>query len=72
MASNVVRSQVVALSTGSVVDALYPDDVANVLLPPRDVVDSDAIRAAWNRMAEGSQLLEEASAMIDDTLGTID
>lgn len=70
MASDIVRSQVVSLSCGSVVDALYPEDVANVLLPPRDAVDSDAVRAAWREMAEGSLLLQQASALIDETLGT--
>ena len=72
MASDVVRRQVVGLSCGSVVDALYPEDVAQVLLPPRDVVDSHAVRAAWNQMAKASRLLTEAAAMIDEALGTAD
>lgn len=70
MASDIVRSQVVSLSCGSVVDALYPEDVADVLLPPRDAVDSDAVRAAWREMAEGSLLLQQASDLIDEALGT--
>lgn len=70
MASDIVRSQVVSLSCGSVVDALYPEDVGDVLLPPRDAVDSDAVRAAWREMAEGSLLLQQASDLIDEALGT--
>lgn len=72
MASDIVRRQVVALSCGSVVDALYPEDVAGVLLPPRDAVDSQAVRDAWIRMAEGTELLSQASTLIDEALGTTD
>lgn len=70
MASDAVRSQVVALSCGSVVDALYPGDLGSVVLPPRDAVDSGGVREAWRQMAEGSRLLVEASDMIDEALGT--
>lgn len=70
MASDAVRSQVVALSCGSVVDALYPKDVEEVILPPRDAVDSMAVSEAWRQMAEGSKLLADAAAIIDEALGT--
>lgn len=70
MASDVVRSQVVALSCGSVVDALYPGDLESVVLPPRDAADSGRVRDAWRQMAEGSRLLVDASDMIDEALGT--
>lgn len=69
MASDVVRRQVVAQSCGSVVDALYPEDLEDVILPPRSAVNSAAVREAWAQMAAGSQLLDEASAMIDEALG---
>lgn len=70
MASDIVRSQVVSLSCGSVVDALYPADIVGVMLPPRDAVDSQAVKAAWHKMADGSLLLQQASDLIDDALGT--
>lgn len=70
MASDAVRSQVVALSCGSVVDALYPQDLEDVVLPPRDAVDSIAVSGAWQKMAKCSQLLADASAMIDEALDT--
>lgn len=70
MASDSVRSQVVALSCGSVVDALYPQDVADVILPPRGAINSAAVTSAWQKMADGSQLLADASAKIDEALGT--
>lgn len=69
MAADVVRRQVVAQSCGSVVDALYPEDLEDVILPPRHAVDSAAVRDAWMNMAEGSQLLAQAADMIDEALG---
>ena len=68
MASDVVRTQVTALSTGSVVDALYPEDLDGVVLPPRDAVDSIAVMHAWEDMAESSKLLDQATALIDEAL----
>lgn len=68
MASDVVRSQVAALSCGSVVDALYPEDLETVILPPRDMIDSAAVGRAWSELAESSELLHRASSAIDDAL----
>lgn len=68
MASDVVRAQVAALSCGSVVDAVYPEDLETVILPPRDAVDAAAISRAWTDLAESSELLQRASATIDDAL----
>lgn len=68
MASNVVRAQVAALSCGSVVDAVYPEDLEAVVLPPREAVDATAIDLAWTELAKSSELLFQASSAIDDAL----
>lgn len=68
LASDVVRTQVTAQSTGSVVDALDPADLQDVVLPPRETVDSLAILDAWADMAEASKLLTEASELVDAAL----
>ncbi|MCH5644089.1 hypothetical protein [Gordonia sp. ABSL49_1] len=69
MASDAVRTQVAALSCGSVVDALYPDDLRSVILPPRESIDAKAVTEAWNDMSKSTQLFTKASAAIDDALG---
>lgn len=68
LASDIVRAQVTALSTGSVVDALDPADLKGVVLPPRDVVDSAEILSAWADMAEASRLLGDAASLVDSVL----
>ena len=69
MASASVRDQVASLSCGSVVDALYPSDLKGVVLPPKTAADSTKIQDAWISMSEGSALLTDASAQIDDFIG---
>ena len=68
MASDAVRSQVAALSCGSVVDALYPDDLGTVVLPPRNSIDGKAVSKAWNDMSKSTKLFAQASAAVDDAL----
>lgn len=69
LASDSVRSQVASLSCGSVVDALYPTDLATIVLPPRDSIDARAVTKAWEDMSESSKLFSKASAVIDKALG---
>ena len=68
MASDIVQTQIAALSCGSVVDALYPEDLKEVLLPPCDAVRFSTVTTAWEHMAEASRLLDQASAIIDSAL----
>lgn len=68
MASGVVREQVAALACGSVVDALYPEELEGVVLPPRDEVLSVRINNAWGDIATATELLARAVAEIESTL----
>ncbi len=68
MASPAVRQQMSAAACGSVVDALYEPDIENVVLPPRDLVDSPAVAQAWRDFDESNQLVRDAAASLEDAL----
>jgi len=68
LASDVAQEQVAALACGSVVDALYPEDLAGITIPPRDLVDSRAVKAAWDRFAEAAEYAALASDIVEDTV----
>ena len=61
MASRAVQEQIAALACGSVVDALYEDDLKRVVIPPRSATNSESVREAWEMFAEAKRL--EASAI---------
>ncbi|MBM4722849.1 hypothetical protein GS439_09035 [Rhodococcus hoagii] len=67
-ASDVVQTQVQALCCGSVVDALYPEDLERIVLPPQSAVDSMGVKQAWDDLAEATVLLDQATRSIDDHL----
>jgi hypothetical protein len=71
MASNAVQEQITALACGSVVDALYPDDLESVVLPPRDLVDSAAVITAWEGFSEAAQKTAQARQMIERELAKL-
>lgn len=68
IASDIVQTQIAALACGSVVDALYPDTLEGVALPPRELVDSARVNAAWNDLAEAAKKADEATRLIQDSL----
>ena len=68
LASDAVREQVAALACGSVVDALYPEDLENVVLPPRELVDSAAVSAAWQGFADAAMQAAEARQRVETEL----
>jgi hypothetical protein len=68
VASAAVQSQLSALAAGSTVDALYEDDISQVVLPPQDCVDSALVLSAWGRFARAETLESEARAMLMDRL----
>ncbi|MDR1189043.1 MAG: hypothetical protein LBK95_16600 [Bifidobacteriaceae bacterium] len=68
IASPIVQYQIAALAAGSVVDALYEDDVAGVLLPPPDRIDSAAVVAAWEAFARAEELEAQARVLIEDLI----
>lgn len=68
MASEVVRRQMAALACGSVVDALYEEDIARVVLPPRSLVDGDEVSTAWEKFDEADRLTASATSMLEDAI----
>lgn len=68
IASDAVQHQIAALACGSVVDALYPEDLEDVVIPPRDTVNGTAVNNAWNDLATAAANARQASAMIESAL----
>jgi len=71
MASDAVQEQIAALACGSVVDALYPDDLESVVLPPRDCVDGRAVSQAWENLSEALSERRNVRRLIDDALAAL-
>ncbi|MGY3262237.1 hypothetical protein [Frigoribacterium sp. 2355] len=65
LASQAVRRQVAAMACGSVVDALYEEDVKSVVLPPRSSVDSAAVINAWNDFDRANGFMDKAIEQIE-------
>lgn len=71
MASDAVQAQVASLACGSVVDALYPDDLANVVLPPRDCVAGDSVSDAWGGLSAALSQRHAVRELFDDALARL-
>lgn len=65
LATRAVRNQMASLACGSVVDALYPDDMETVVLPPRGSIDVSAANHAWNQFDEAVRLDSEARTLVE-------
>lgn len=65
IASRFVRDQIAAIACGSVVDALYPVDLENLILPDRSLVDSDKVMQAWNDFDSANELMSQAIEKIE-------
>lgn len=63
-----VQAQVKARACGSVVDAVYPADLDDVLLPPVDEVRGDAAYQCWKDLARANQLEADAVARLEDEI----
>lgn len=63
--------QLKASASGSVVDATYPEDAEQVVLPPRLDVDSAAIIEAWEGFALAESLEAKAVAEFDKALAQL-
>jgi hypothetical protein len=68
MASDVVQHQIAALACGSVVDALYREDLESVVLPPRHLVDSETVTSAWEGFSEAAVKAAKARKMVEKSL----
>jgi hypothetical protein len=68
VACGAVQEQIAALACGSVVDALYPEDLEDLILPPRQYVDGENVNAAWNNLAAAAEKAQRATGMIHKAL----
>lgn len=65
MASRTVRRQIAAVACGSVVDALYEEDIKSVILPSRSSVDSASVMNAWDEFDRANVLMDQAVEKIE-------
>lgn len=56
----IVQAQLSSVACGSVVDAVYPDDVEKFILPPQIDFNYDRITTAWEMIDNADLLKEEA------------
>lgn len=68
VACRAVQEQIAALACGSVVDALYPEDLEDLILPTRDQVDGEMVNAAWNDLAAAAEKARRATELIQSAL----
>jgi hypothetical protein len=68
MASLAVQEQIAALACGSVVDALYEDDLKGVVIPPRSAANSESVREAWEMFAEAKRLESKAIGRVQEAI----
>jgi hypothetical protein len=75
LSARLVQVQIKALSCGSVVDAVSPDDIRRVMLPPLDGGPdaSDVQMLHWENLAKASALEDQAISLVeralDDAIG---
>lgn len=62
------RSRSPHFACGSVVDALYPEDLEDLILPTRDQVDGEMVNAAWNDLAAAAEKARRATELIQSAL----
>lgn len=60
----IVRAQLSAVACGSVVDAIYPEDVEKFIVPPQIEFNYDRVTTAWEMIDRADTLKEEACKII--------
>ena len=68
MASSIVQRQIASLACGSVVDALYVEDLEAVIIPPRELVDAEAASEAWDDLSASVKKQAEAINLVESAL----
>lgn len=68
MASSIVQQQIASLACGSVVDALYVEDLEAVIIPPRELVDAEAASEAWDDLSASVKMQAEAINLVESAL----
>ncbi len=66
-----VQAQVKALACGSVVDALYPEDLAAVVLPAAGDLDTSKVSNAWRSFAAAQAQQDAAISRVEATITEI-
>ena len=59
-----VHAQICSLACGSVVDAVYPEDVEKIIIPAKIAFPYEQVVEAWNNLDRANQLKEEACALL--------
>ena len=60
----IVQAQLSAVACGSVVDAVYPEDVEKFILPPPIEFEYDRVTTAWKMIAKADSLKTEACQLL--------
>jgi len=66
-----VQTQIKSLACGSVVDALYVEDLEQVVLPPPKGVDGKAVIAGWKKFTLATAAQEEAVTVIENEIARL-
>ncbi len=60
----IVQAQLSSVACGSVVDAVYPDDVEAFIIPPQISFNYDRVTAAWGMINKSESLKNKACSII--------
>ena len=66
----VVQAQICALACGSVVDAVYPEDVEKVIIPPMIDYPYEKVVEAWDKFDIADQKKQQACNQLTALLGS--
>lgn len=64
----IVQDQIYAIACGSVVDAVYSDDVERIVMPPIIDFDYDIVVSAWREIDKAKGLKEKACTYITNEM----
>lgn len=59
----IVQAQLSAVACGSVVDAVYPEDVEKFIVPPQIEFNYDRVTTAWE-MIDKANIIKEKACML--------
>ncbi|MGH7745683.1 MAG: hypothetical protein ACREQ5_12975 [Candidatus Dormibacteria bacterium] len=71
IASKLVQRQMAGLACGSVVDALYEDDLRNLVLPLLPPAEGPCVATAWEMFAESNALEAVATGRIESEISKV-
>jgi subtilisin family serine protease len=63
--------QLKASASGSVVDATYPSDVREIIIPPASMVDGPAVVKLWDQFRQARELELEAVRLVEAEIGRL-